>query len=155
MTTPPYVPPPQQPPYQPVPAAAPPPKSSSGCLKWGLIGCGILIVLFVAFAAVMVTFVFGMVKHTDMYKEAVNRAQNDPRVVAALGSPIEPRFWVTGSVHLDTKNGGDGDVHIPLAGSKQNGEIHAVATIENQRWKYETLTVEPDKGPLIDLNTPP
>ena len=151
MTTPPYAPPPQPPP---VPATPPPPKSSSGCLKWGLIGCGILVVLFAAFCAVMVFFVFGVIKRSDVYKGALRRVQSDPRVIAALGEPVEASFLVTGNVHVDN-SGGNAEINFPISGPKQKAKVHAVATYENNQWKYETLTVTPDSGPVIDLNTPP
>lgn len=156
MTTPPYVPPPSPPPTapQPVPAVTPPPQKSSGCLKWALIGCSTLIVLFVAFCAVIVIFVFGAMKRSDVYKGALRRAQNDPRVVAALGSPVEAGWWVKGNVHFDT-NGGNAELTFPISGPKAKGTEHAVATYENDKWIYETLTVTPEGGPLIDLNTPP
>jgi len=148
MTTTPYAPPP-------VPAATPPPKTSSGCLKWGLIGCGVVTVLFLAFCAVVVIFVFGAMKRTDVYKNALQRAQNDPRVVAALGSPVEGGWWIKGNVHVDTNTGGNAELTFPISGPKGKAMEHAIGTYENNQWKYETLTVQPDGGALIDLNTPP
>src|SRR5207248_1858515 len=108
MTTPPYVPPPTAPPPPPpppAPAVTPPPQKSSGCLKWGLIGCGVVVVLIAAFCAVLMIFVFGAMKRSHVYKGAVERAQNDPRVKAALGEPIETGWWVSGSVHVENSSG--------------------------------------------------
>lgn len=139
----------------PVPAATPPQKSSSGCLKWGLIGCGIVIVLGAIVACVIVFGAFAAMKRTDVYKGALERAQNDPRVVAALGSPVNSGWWMSGRINKDTRTGGDADLHIPISGPKAKGELHAVATIENGKWVYETLTVTPEGGTAIDLNTPP
>ncbi len=147
MTTTPYAPPP------PVPAATPPPQKS-GCLKWAVIGCGIVIVLLAAFCAVLVIFVFGAIKRSDVYKGALRRVQDDPRVVAALGSPVEAGWIVTGNVHVDT-NGGNAEINFPVSGPKQKAKVHAVATVENGQWKYTILTVQPQSGPLIDLNSPP
>ena len=151
MTTMPTAPPPPPPV---VPAATPPPQKSSGCLKWGLIGCGVVIVLFAAFCAVIVFFVFGALKRSDVYKGALQRAQNDPRVIAALGTPIEPGWIVSGNVHFDT-NGGNAELNFPISGPKGKAKVHAIATYESSKWNYETLTVKVEGGELIDLNTPP
>lgn len=136
-------------------AGTPPPQKSSGCLKWSLIGCGVLFVLIAAFCAVVMIFVFGAMKRSAVYKGALERAQNDPRVVAALGTPIEPGFFVTGSVHLDANHGGNAELTFPISGPKGKASEHAVATYDGDKWNYETLTVHPENGPLIDLNTPP
>jgi hypothetical protein len=147
MTTTPYVPPVATP-----PPATPPQKS--GCLKWSLIGCGVVVVLIAAFCAVIVVFVFGAMKHSNVYKGAVERAQNDPRVKAALGEPVETGWWVSGSVHVDNGSG-NGELTIPLSGPKGSGKLHAIATLENGDWKYERLSVKPERGDRIDLLSPP
>jgi hypothetical protein len=135
--------------YTPPPVAAPPAKKS-GCLKWGLIGCGSALVLFGIFAVVIVVVVFGAMKKSDVYQEALRRAQNDPAVVAALGTPIEAGLMVTGSVNVDS-SGGHATLDFPISGPKGKGSVHAVATKSGEGWEYSALTVKPDNGPLIDL----
>ena len=156
MTTTPYAPPP---PPTPPPAgqyAAPPPapQKSSGCLKWGLIGCGVVAVLFVVGCVVLAFIAFGAMKHSHVYRDALAQAQSDPRVVAALGSPIEGGWWVKGNVHLDS-GGGTADMTFPLSGPKGKAMEHAVATYDGSRWSYERLMVTPDGGTPIDLTKPP
>jgi len=152
MTTTPTAPPPYTVP-PPVPAATPPPKSG-GCLKWGLIGCGVVILLGVAFCAALVFFVFGAMKRSPVYKQAVARAQSDPRVQAVLGTPIEPGWWSSGSVHYENGNG-DADMTIPISGPKGKGRIHATATIEDGNLKFQRLSMKPESGDRIDLLSPP
>jgi len=134
----------------PAPAAPPPPAKSSGCLKWGLIGCGTLLVLFVGFCAVIVLVVFGAIKRTDVYRDALHRAQNDPAVIAALGTPIEAGIYVTGNVNLDG-NGGHAKFDFPISGPQGKADVHAVATMNGTTWEYSELTVTPAKGPVINL----
>ena len=139
----------------PVPAATPPPpqpQKSSGCLKWFLVGCGVLIALIAAVCAVLVFGFFGAIKRSDVYKGAFRRAQNDPRVIAALGSPIEAGFLVTGHFNVNS-DGGNAEFNFPISGPKEKAKVHAVATLENAQWKYETLTVTPENGARIDLNS--
>ena len=134
----------------PQPQGQQPPPKSSGCLKWALIGCSVLFVLGVAFVAVLVLVVFGAIKSTDAYKNARDRAIHDPRVVAALGSPIEAGWWVSGSANVDT-NGGHADIKFPISGPKNKATVEAVATREADKWVYTKLQVNPDGGPPIDL----
>ncbi len=135
-------------------AAAPvaPAQKQSGCLKWALIGCGAALVLLVAFVAVIVIVVFGAMKRSDVYREALRRAQNDPAVTAALGTPIEAGFYVTGNVKLDS-TGGHATLDFPISGPKGKGVVHAVATKSGTGWDYSELTVTPASGPVIRLQT--
>jgi hypothetical protein len=137
----------------PAPAApvAPPPKSS-GCLKWGLIGCGAALVLLVGFAAVIVVVVFGAMKRSDVYREALSRVQNDPAVTAALGTPIEAGLYVTGKINIDG-TGGHATIDFPISGPKGKATVHAVATKSGAGWDYSELTVTPANGPVINLQT--
>jgi hypothetical protein len=137
--------------YSPAPTpTAPAPVKSSGCLKWGLIGCGALGVVFVAFVAVIVLVVFGAIKRSDVYREALQRVQTDPAVTAALGTPIEAGIYVTGNVNLDA-NGGHAKFDFPVSGPKGKADVHAVATMNGAKWEYSELTVAPAGGAVIHL----
>jgi Cytochrome oxidase complex assembly protein 1 len=141
-----YTPPPPQP-GQPVP-----PKKS-GCLKAFLIGCSVLIVLGIGAICALVIFVFGVIKKSDVYREALDKVRADQRVVAALGEPINPGFWVSGN--LDVKNQkGTADFTFPITGPKGSAKVHAVAATDGNDWEYSELVVTPDTGPAIDVLQP-
>ena len=139
-------------PPPPVPGVVPPPKKG-GCLKWGLIGCLVALVIGVLGIAAIVVIVFGAIKSTDAYKGARDQAQRDPRVIAALGTPIETGIWVAGNVNVDN-NGGNADFTFPIHGPKGEAKVHAVATRDTSGWHYSLLTVAPRNGPAIDLLKP-
>lgn len=141
------------PPPATAPAAAPPPQKSSGCLKFAMIGCGIVLVLAAILAVVIVAVVFGAVKSTDVYKGAVRKVQQDPRVVAALGEPVKPGFIVTGSVSVKNQNG-TANMNFPVHGPKDKADVHVEATLDAEGWHYSTLTVIPNRGQPIDLLNP-
>jgi hypothetical protein len=138
--------------YQP-PPAQPPQKTSSGCLKWSAIGCAVLLFLGAAFVAVIVVIVFGAIRSSDVYRQARDRAAADPRVVAALGSPVEAGWWVSGSVHADNGNG-SADIKFPISGPRGKATVDAEATLESRSWSYQRLVVHPDHGPDIDVLHP-
>ena len=143
---------PQQ--YTPPQPAPPQQQKSSGCLKVFLIGCGVLLFLFVAFCAVLVFIVFAAIKKSDVYEQALERVRNDQRVQAALGTPIERGFWVSGSVHVDTNKGGTADFTFPVSGPKGKAKVHAIAATQGQTWEFTTLDVMPANGPPINVLTP-
>jgi len=132
------------------PGAQPQPQQSSGCFKWGAIGCGLVLVIIGVVVIGIFAAVFGLIKQTSIYKDTVRRAESNPQVIATLGTPIRTGWLVSGSVHTNN-NTGSADVRIPIEGPKQKATIHCVATMTNDNWKYTTLVVEPDHGPPIDL----
>jgi hypothetical protein len=131
-------------------APPPPPAKSSGCWKALAIGCGIIIVLGAAVAIAVVVLVFSVIKRSDVYREAYTRSSNDPRVVAALGTPIEKGWWVIGKVSVDT-NGGNANIDFPISGPKGSARVHASATRDTEAWRYSTLVVRPAAGGEIDV----
>ena len=141
-------------PPQPTAPPAPPPAQKSGCWKWGALGCLAVIVIGAIGIGVLVVFIFGAIKSSEIYKGALNRAQNDPRVIAALGSPITSGFFVSGNVNVNNSTG-NADVTFPIHGPKGKGSVHAVATRDSGGWHYSELTAKPDGGSTIDLMSSP
>lgn len=121
--------------------------------KWFVpTGCCLTpLVLGGAFVAFVVLVIFGALKQTDVYKMAVARAKSDSRVIAALGTPIEEGWYLSG--HTNVNGGsGDADISIPISGPKGKGTIYAVATKSGGEWTYSKLTVKIDSsGETIDL----
>ena len=103
------------------------------------------------FAAFLVLVVFSALKQSDAYKMAVARAKADSRVVAALGTPIEEGWYLSGKTNVNGGSG-DADLSIPISGPKGKGTIYAVATKSAGEWTYSKLQVKIDStGETIDL----
>ncbi|MBW4530201.1 MAG: cytochrome c oxidase assembly factor 1 family protein [Aphanothece saxicola GSE-SYN-MK-01-06B] len=106
------------------------------------------------FIALIVGLVFGLIKSTTPYQQALARAQKDPVVISRLGTPINGGLLVSGSVNL---SGGTGQANlaIPLQGSKGSGTLYVEARQSAGTWTYSTLTVRPDgPGEPISLLRP-
>ena len=106
------------------------------------------------FIALVVSLVFGLIKSTTPYREALARAQQDPVVIGQLGTPIQGGFLVSGNVSL---SGGTGEAQlaIPLQGSRGSGTLYVEARQKAGTWTYSTLTVQPDgAGEPISLLRP-
>ena len=141
--------------YNPPPGATPPPrqKSGSGCLKALAIGCSVIILLGAAATIALFVFVFSVIKRTDVYREAYHRASTNPRVIAALGAPIEKGWWVFGSVHIENDSG-NADFNFPISGPKAKARVHVAASFNGNSWTYSELVVKPDNGGDIDILRP-
>lgn len=126
------------------------PKKSSGCWKWGAIGCIVVIVLFVGGIGAILAIVFGAIKSSDLYKGALLTAQKDPRVIAAIGSPVQPGFWVAGNVNVDGRTG-QGEISFPISGPTGRAVVHAAGTKSAGTWHYDALSVKV-RGSASEIN---
>lgn len=142
------------PPTQTAPPPPALPAKKSGCWKWGALGCLAVIVIGAIGIGVLVALFLGAIKSTDAYKVALSRAQNDPRVIAALGSPITPGFFISGNVNVNNSSG-TADISFPIRGPNGKGSVHAVATRDSSGWRYSELTATPANGAPINLMSSP
>lgn len=101
--------------------------------------------------AFLVVVIFGAMKQSDAYKMAVARAKADPRVTAALGTPIDEGWYLSGTTNVNGASG-DADLSIAISGPKGKGTIYAVATKSAGEWTYSKLVVKIDStGETINL----
>jgi hypothetical protein len=132
--------------------AARPPNWWQRNWKWVVpAGCGGCLTLAAAFTALLLLFVFSLIKRSDVYVEAIAEARSHPAVVQALGEPIEPGFWVSGSISTSGPSG-TADFSAPLHGPTGRGTLYVVAEKQAGIWSYEVLEVEVDgRSDRIDL----
>jgi Cytochrome oxidase complex assembly protein 1 len=110
--------------------------------KWVVpVGCLTSIVAVVAGIAGIVVLVFGFMKTSDVYQQALQRASSHEVVIEALGEPVEAGWYVAGSINVEGSSG-TADISIPIAGPKGNATIFAVARKSAGRWTYDVLEVE-------------
>jgi hypothetical protein len=124
--------------------AAPPRNWWQRNWKWFVpTGCVVMLVLFAAFVFSIVFFVFSVIRHTDVFKDALDKAKANPQVQAELGEPIREGWWLSGQVNTAGPSG-NADISIPLKGSRKNGTLYAVAHKSAGEWTYERLEVAVD-----------
>lgn len=104
-------------------------------------GCLGLFLLFAAFICLIITVVFGAMKSSDAYKAALARAKADPRVIAALGSPIEAGFFVSGKTDVSGSSG-SADMSVAISGPSGKGTLYFVASKFAGEWTFSKLVVE-------------
>lgn len=120
--------------------------------KWVVpVGCATLVVLAAAAVAAVLWLVSIGMRSSGAYAEALERARVDCEVQEALGAPVEPGWFVSGSVHV-TGPSGEADLAIPLRGPQGSGKLYSTATKAAGRWSFEILEVEtPGREDRIDL----
>ena len=104
-------------------------------------GCLSMLALFVAFVGSIALIVFSAMKSTDVYKDALARAEAHPSVIEALGSPIKEGFLVSGNTNVNGASG-EANLSIPISGPKGKGTIYVAANKSLGRWNYSGLVVE-------------
>ena len=122
--------------------------------KWFVpVGCLTVIVLFAGLIVLIITFVFGMMKNSDVYSQALTRAKANPAVEAALGEPITDGYMTSGSIS-ETNGSGNAELSIPISGPKSGATIYLEAHKSAGQWTFSKLQVEIDKpNQRIDLLT--
>ena len=124
------------------------------CL-WAAGGCcGCLALIFLLLLVVPVgggVALFQGLKSTDAYQQAVTAAQQDPRLIEALGSPIETGLLFSGSINTSGSSG-EADFSIPLKGPDGRATLYVVAIKTAGRWTFEVLEAEIESsGERFDL----
>ena len=124
--------------------------------NWGWVvalGCLSPLLLAGGCVAALVFTVFSAIRATDVYEDAIVRAQNDPRVIAELGRPVKVGWWMTGNVSLDGDRG-TADFSLPLNGSRNRAMLQVEARRDGGGWDYSVLRVQVRNGGVIDLAPP-
>ena len=122
--------------------------------KWAA-PSGCLLVLLLAFGGCVafVAGIFGMMKNTAAYTQAMDRLQSSPEAIAALGEQITAGWMISGNDH-ETGSTGEANYAIPVTGPRGGGTLYIEARKSAGRWTFRVLTLAPDTGAEIDLRTP-
>ncbi len=115
------------------------------------VGCLTIAFLFVAGVGMVIWLIFTSVKSSDVLQGALDAARADPRVVEALGEPIEMGWLISGSVRYENREG-EADLTIPISGPYDSGSIRLEAVKQGEDWTYHRLEVTIDStSEIIDL----
>jgi hypothetical protein len=115
------------------------------------VGCVGMLVIAISFVALLVMAVFGMMKSSDAYKDAVAQAKANPAVQAALGVPIDEGMLITGNVNVNNDSG-DANLAIPLSGPNGAGTLYVEAVKSAGEWSYSTLRLDTGSEHIDLLN---
>lgn len=122
----------------------------TGCLKWTALGCGGLLALGIVLAVVIGAVVLGSIRSSGAYEQALADVRESPRMQEALGTPIEPGWWVSGSVDVSGPSGEAG-ISFPVSGPEGEATVYVEASRRAGRWILTLLEAELEGGERIDL----
>lgn len=97
--------------------------------------------LLAIFIFLIMTFVFGLMKSSEPYKDAISIARSNYAVVEALGEPIEEGFFTSGNINISGSSG-VADLAIPVTGPKGSAVIYLESRKSAGKWSYSTLVIE-------------
>ena len=120
--------------------------------KWFVpTGCLTMLALVAGGIFLILSLVFGMMKSSDAYKQAMVKVRASTAVSAALGTPIKESFFTTGSVNVSGPSG-RAELAIPISGPKGSGTVYVKATKSGGKWSFTKLLVAIDEADItIDL----
>ena len=115
----------------------------TGCLTMLVIAAGVIFLL--------LSLIFGMMKSSDAYKQAMVQVRASAAVSAALGTPIKEGFFTSGSVNVSGPSG-RAELAIPISGPKGSGTVYVEAAKSMGQWSFKRLVVAIyDTNERIDL----
>jgi hypothetical protein len=122
----------------PPPAPAKGPQRRPGWLARA--GFGTLRLALVGFLRLALSVVFRGFKSSGAYKEAVSLALSHLEVRRELGSPVQPGWWVSGSLSV---SGPEGSARFatPLHGPRGRALLKVQARKSRNRWIFDVLEV--------------
>ena len=91
-------------------------------------------------AVVLIGGINLMMRNSEPYQWSLAQAQNDPFVVDRLGSPIEPGWFITGSISTGNDRG-SALLRYSVAGPNGEGDVVIEGESENGVWIYERAGV--------------
>ncbi|MDF1860071.1 MAG: cytochrome c oxidase assembly factor Coa1 family protein [Verrucomicrobiales bacterium] len=102
-------------------------------------GCAALLLLAIGGGALGVMGFTKLMKGNAPYTETIAAVQGNAEAIAALGEPIDPGFFPTGSINI---NNGQGtvDFQIGVSGPKGSGTVFVKGEkpAGSSAWIYET-----------------
>jgi hypothetical protein len=103
------------------------------------------IVTLIALAAVglvvaLLLGIMSLLKSSDVYQQAMVKAQEAPAVVESLGKPVKAGWWLSGNISVSGASG-SADLAIPISGPKGRGTVYAAATKQAGEWRFKVLEV--------------
>lgn len=104
------------------------------------LGCLLLLLLAAAFIGILFTIIFGSFRASDVFKQAMARAQSNPEVVERLGQPIQASWLTEGNLNVSGDTG-KADLTIPISGPRGKGRIRAIAEKSDGVWHFSELDV--------------
>jgi hypothetical protein len=104
-------------------------------------GCLTGVLLFAAFVGGLMWLVLGLIRSSQPYEDAFAHLQSHPALIARIGEPIEPRFWLMGSVETSGPSG-TAELSIPVSGPEGKAVVYVSARKSMGEWSLLEMVAE-------------
>ncbi len=102
--------------------------------KWTILGV-------VLISAILFFGILMLMKSSDVYKMALEKAQSNPEIIKVLGQPIKDGFIFSGSIQVSGPSG-HANIAFSISGPSSEGKVYAVADKSAGRWAFKVLEAE-------------
>jgi Cytochrome oxidase complex assembly protein 1 len=110
--------------------------------RWKIpLGCLLAIGLLVAFVAILFTVIDYSFRKSDVYREALARAERNSEVANRIGVPLRPGRVVQGQINVSGSTG-TSNMEIPVTGPRGKAAIVFDARKTAGTWVFRTLYVQ-------------
>jgi hypothetical protein len=120
------------------------------------LGCLTLIFLIGAFGLVLMTVITMSFRSSDVCKQGIAKASENPQVREQIGEPIRTGWLISGKMNVSGSSG-NANLWIPVSGPRGRGAIRAVAHKNAGVWFFTCLqvTIEGRSSPIDLLSIQP
>jgi hypothetical protein len=121
-------------------------------IKWFLPAIGLGTILScLACIGMFVVLIFGTMKSSEPYQDALAILRSNSAAEQALGTPIRDGWYVTGSIGVSGSSG-HAEFSFPVSGPKGSGTVTLIARRYGGRWTLTRLELTLNgSGRKIDL----
>jgi hypothetical protein len=137
------------------PILSPPPKNWLE-RNWKWLVPVLLVVMFLGILLFAGGIFFGVtkvMKSSEPYRVAFERASSDPRVIAVIGEPIRKSWYMTGQININGPSG-HASLAFPVRGPRGKATVYVEAIRRMGEWDIRSITVEfRDSNRRLDLLT--
>jgi|SRR6266498_352951 len=118
--------------------------------NWKWFVPALFIVGFICFGVTIFSLVEYSFHHSDAFQMAMEKAQQSPQVIRAIGPSVKPSLFVGGSIHIAGATG-HAELSIPVSGERGKGTVFIEANKHAERWEPKLLVFEAANGERTDL----
>jgi hypothetical protein len=114
------------------------------------LGCLLAIGLLAAFVALIFTVVTSAFRNSDVYKEAIVRAEQSRQVTDRIGTPLRPGWLAQGKIEVSGSSG-SARMEIPVMGPRGKATINLDANKVSGVWQFRMLEAQFEDSSSVNL----
>lgn len=116
-------------------------------------GCLVAVLLAAGLCAGIIFGAMGMLKSSEPYQMALEQVRQNPKVIEALGEPIQESGWFpAGNLKVENDRG-EAQFDFDVAGPKGKAHVRSQARLIDGKWGLTTLEVTGPDGKRLPLET--